>query len=125
MVKEKIEWIKNHKKETAIMVLAGTGFVLGYAVSKKINKPDISLFSNSIGDLTTDILINRSDVDTSNLSDITSKIDEEIFTEIAQEIEDYLCDNTRDEKVNIEKWYDTALNTHKMLKIEMNTVVGD
>lgn len=126
MVKEKIDWIKNHKKETAIMVLAGTGmFVLGYAVSKKVNEPKFSLFSHDIGHFARDIIVNHSNVPEASLSDIYKQIDEEIFTEIASDIEDYLCDTSRDEKVSIEKWYDTALNTHKMLKIEMDTVVGD
>lgn len=126
MIREKIEYIKNHKKETAIVCLTGIGmFTIGYFVCKKRNKSDTAFFSNDIGNVARDIMVSHSEVEKANLADIYRAIDEEIFTDIALQIEDYLCDNTRDEKVNIEKWYDVAHNTHKMLKIEMDTVVGD
>ena len=118
-------FVKEHKKEIIMVSVGGVLVGVSYVLGKKVQRSQMSVFSHQFADIVRDISVDHSDVDMGFIAKNHKEIDEDVFVNIASDIEDYLCDLKRDEKVLMEKWYDVAENTHKMLKIEMNTVYGD
>ena len=96
-----------------IALLGGTG----YALSKHIKK------QKAIAKVNKDILKNYDSL-SRNSTIVETVIDEAIYTDLAQAIEDTVLDRGM-EKAIIERSYDLGDNIHKFVSVSIENVYGD
>lgn len=115
------EYIKTHKKQIIIAGISGVGLtMLGVFFGKKLydDNPLKDIFKGLSDDADISIIHN-----VSNIDDIGRDIDEEIFTEIACEMEAKLLDfdGPDNEPWHFEKAYDIGKGVMKNLTIDITT----
>lgn len=115
--------IKKYVKEHKTQFIIGGGVVLlvgGYFVGKKIGKGESTMFSRQIGDVARDIKVTQPIPLPEGTSEIWKQIDEDVFLDVADEIENALIDLHRDTLDYTRSW-DVADGVVKTLKVTMET----
>ena len=116
--------IKKLLSEHKMQLTIGGGVVLligGYLIGKKIGKGESSLFSRQLGDVARDIKVTQPIPLPENVSKIYKQIDEDVFVDIATEIEDALIDLGIKE-LHIDRSWEVADGITKTLEVSMKTI---
>ena len=118
---EKIKkYVKEHKKQFAI----GGGAALlvgGYLIGKKIGAGDSSFFSRQIGDVARDIKVTQPIPLPEGVSKIYKQIDEDIFVDVASEMENALID-LGIETLDLNRSWEVADGITKTLDVSIRTI---
>ena len=117
-IKEKLVAAKKYVNEHKVQFVVGGVTVIGIVVGgrflfKSVKKTNVKVDSNAL----------KKVVD-NGISEITRKIDEEIFTDLAPEIENYVLDNGIEHAVS-ERSYDIGDNLFKIVTVTVKQYAGD
>lgn len=116
--------IKQYVKEHKMQFTIGGGAVLligGYLIGKKIGKGESTSFSRQLGDVARDITVTQPIPLPENVSKIYKQIDEEVFLEVATEIENALIDLGIEDLYTTRSW-EVADGITKTLEVSMKTI---
>ena len=119
------EVVENAKKNKKKIILIGAGGVLllvgGYFIGKKIGKGNAIGFTTQFGSIVRDTIVTNPIPLPEETTSIWEQIDEEVFTDIALEMENALCDlNIND--LHIDRSWDVAEGVTKKLAVTIETI---
>lgn len=115
------ENIKKYKKEILIgaggVTLLITGILIGKKIGIKVGKNSVAILSNEVGD----IKIAQPIPTPEGVSEIWKQIDEDVFLDVADKIENALIDLNVD-NLHYERSWEVAEGVTKTLNVVMSTV---
>lgn len=115
------ENIKKYKKEILIgaggVTLLITGILIGKKIGIKVGKNSVAILSNEVGD----IKIPQPIPTPEGVSEIWKQIDEDVFLDVADKIENALIDLNVD-NLHYERSWEVAEGVTKTLNVVMSTV---
>lgn len=121
-------WIKENKLLIASGVLTTASIVAAVIYKKQVNncKKDLDLLAHTISKQEQFILdtLKGYEVDLSDVNKRIGKVDEDIFTSLAPDIENAIL-NTSIDKIVIERTYDMGDNLHKLVTTTVEGIYGD
>ena len=114
---------KKSNKKKWILIGAGGAVLLvsGYFIGKKIGKGNAIGFTTQFGSIARNTIVTNPIPLPEKTTSIWKQIDEEVFTDIALDIEHALCDNCI-EDLHLERSWNVADGVVKNLAVTMNTV---
>lgn len=114
---------KKSNKKKWILIGAGGAVLLvgGYFIGKKIGKGNAIGFTTQFGSIARDTIVTKPIPLPEKTTSIWEQIDEEVFTDIALDIENALCNNCI-EDLHLERSWNVADGVVKNLAVTMNTV---
>lgn len=130
--KERKKWImenqekKSNKKKWILIGAGGAallvgGIFIGKKIGVKIGKDSIAKFPTQFGNVARDTIVSQPIPLPEEVSSIWKDIDEDVFVNIATEIENALCDNNIND-LHLERSWDVAEGVTKYLKVTMDTI---
>ena len=131
-IKEKLDTARDFINEHKLEFITGGAVLLALGGSYMLGKTNgrLAVEQEMLDDEGKDILKALSgagktfadgDAETKHKMEL---VDEQIFTDLAPEIENYVLDNGIDHAVS-ERSYDIGNNYHKLVKVDVTQVVGD
>ena len=116
---------ENEKKKVKRNILIGIGgatlLVGGYFIGKKVGRVNALKMHTEFGDLAKDVIVTQPTPLPMEITSIWETIDADIYTDIAMQMEEALCDITIDQ-LHIDRSWNVAEGVVKNLKVTIDTV---
>lgn len=116
---------ENEKKKVKRNILIGIGGVTllvgGYFIGKKVGRVNALKMHTEFGDLAKDVIVTQPTPLPKEITSIWETIDADIYTDIAMQMEEALCDTTIDQ-LHIDRSWNVAEGVVKNLKVTIDTV---
>lgn len=110
---------KDHKKQIIIGCVGGALLIGGaYLIGKKVGAGSSHMISRQIGNVASDIEITQPVPLPKGVSEIWKQIDEDVFLDVASDIENALIDNGID-TLHIERSWEVEKGVFKDLVVEI------
>lgn len=118
---ERKEYVKEHKKQILIGVGGGVALLVGaFLIGKKIGKGNSLMLSRQVGNLARDIKVTQPIPLPEGVSKIWKQIDEDVFVDVASNIENALIDMNID-TLHLDRNWEVADGVIKNLVVEITT----